>query len=107
MAESENELKSPLMRVKEKSEKGSLKLNIKKKLRSWHMVPSLYGKQKEKKRKKWQIFFPWAPESLQMVTVAMKFKTLASWKESYATIQSEISQKEKHQHSILTHIYGI
>ena len=93
--------------VKEKSEKGSLKLNIKKKLRSWHMVPSLYGKQKEKKRKKWQIFFPWAPESLQMVTVAMKFKTLASWKESYATIQSEISQKEKHQHSILTHIYGI
>ena len=31
MAESENELKSPLMRVKEKSEKGSLKLNIKKK----------------------------------------------------------------------------
>ena len=42
MAESEEELKSLLMRVKEKSEKASLKLI--KKLRSWHPVPSLYGK---------------------------------------------------------------
>ena len=42
MTESEEELKSLLMRVKEKSEKASLKLI--KKLRSWHPVPSLYGK---------------------------------------------------------------
>ena len=42
-AESEEELKSLLMRVKEASEKDSLKLNIKK-LRSWHPVPSLHGK---------------------------------------------------------------
>ena len=41
MADSEEELKSFLMRVKEKSEKASLKLNIQKTLRSWHSVPSL------------------------------------------------------------------
>ena len=39
MAESE-ELKSLLMKVKEESEKFGLKLNIKRKLRSWHLVPS-------------------------------------------------------------------
>ena len=43
MAESEEELKNLLMKVKEESEKVGLKLNIKK-LRSWHLVPSLHGK---------------------------------------------------------------
>ena len=43
MAESEGELKSLLMRVKEESEKAGLKLNIKK-LRSWHLAPLLHGK---------------------------------------------------------------
>ena len=43
MAESEEELKSLLMKVKEESEKGGLKLNIRK-LRSWHPVPSFHGK---------------------------------------------------------------
>ena len=43
MAESEEELKSLLMKVKEESEKVGLKLNIQK-IRSWHLVPSLYGK---------------------------------------------------------------
>ena len=42
MAESEEELKSLLMKVKEESEKAGLKLNIQK-LRSWHLVPSLHG----------------------------------------------------------------
>ena len=42
MVESKKELKSLLMRVKEESEKAGLKLN--KKLRSWHLVPSLQGK---------------------------------------------------------------
>ena len=42
-AESEEELKSLLMNVKEKSEKAGLKLNIQK-LRLWHLVPSLHGK---------------------------------------------------------------
>ena len=44
MAESKEELKSILMRLKEKSEKAGLKLNIQK-LRSWNLVPSLHGKQ--------------------------------------------------------------
>ena len=43
MAESEEELKSLLMKVKEESEKVGLKLNIQK-LRSWPLVPSLHGK---------------------------------------------------------------
>ena len=43
IAESEKELKSLLMKVKEESEKSGLKLNIQK-LRSWHPVPSLPGK---------------------------------------------------------------
>ena len=42
MAESEEELKGLLMKVKE-SEKVGLKLNIQKQ-RSWHLVPSLHGK---------------------------------------------------------------
>ena len=44
MAESKEELKSLLMRVKEESERAGLKLNIKKKLRSWHPAPLLHGK---------------------------------------------------------------
>ena len=43
MAESEEELKSHLMKVKEESEKAGLKLSIQK-LRSCHPVPSLHGK---------------------------------------------------------------
>ena len=41
MAESEEELKSLLMKVKEESERVGLKFR---KLRSWHLVPSLHGK---------------------------------------------------------------
>ena len=43
MAESKEELKSLLMKVKEESEKAGLKLSIQK-LRSWHPVPSLHGR---------------------------------------------------------------
>ena len=59
MAEGEEELESFLMSVKEDSEKANLKLNIKKKsknktkhktLRSWHAVPSLHGKQKNRRK---------------------------------------------------------
>ena len=42
MAESEEDLKS-LLKVKEESEKVGLKLTFRK-LRSWHLVPSLHGK---------------------------------------------------------------
>ena len=43
MAESEEELKSLLMTVKEESEKVGLKLNIQK-MKTWHLVPSLHEK---------------------------------------------------------------
>ena len=61
------------MKVKEDSEKVGLKLNIQK-LRSWHSVPSLYGKQMGKQWKQWLTLFFWAPKSLQMVIAAMKLK---------------------------------
>ena len=79
MAESEEELKSLLMKVKEESEKVSLKLNIQKTkimacgpITSWQM-----GKQ----WKECQTLFFWAPKSLQMVTAAMKFKEACSLEE--------------------------
>ena len=73
MAESEEELKSLLMKVKEESEKVGLKLNIQKPkivasgpITSWEID----GKQ----RKQCQTLFLGAPKSLQMVIAAMKFK---------------------------------
>ena len=50
MAESEEGLKSLLMKVKEESEKADLKLNVQKTER-WHSVPSLHGKQMGKQWK--------------------------------------------------------
>ena len=71
-AESEEELKSVLMKVKEESEKAGLKLSIQKtKIMASGPITS------------WQIdgeimetvtLFSWAPKSLQMVTAAMKLK---------------------------------
>ena len=43
MSESEEELKSLLIKVKEESQKVGLKFNIQK-MNSWHLVPSLHGK---------------------------------------------------------------
>ena len=70
MAESEGELKSLLMKVKEESEKVGLSSRFRK-LRSWHLVTSLHGKQMGKQ---WLTLFFGAPESLQMVIAAMKLK---------------------------------
>ena len=78
MTENVKELKSLLM--KEESEKLGLKLNIQK-LRSWHPVPSLHGKQMEKQWKQCQTLFFGAPKSLQMVTEAMKLKEAYSLEE--------------------------
>ena len=74
MAESEEELKSLLMKVKEESEKVGLKLNIQKtKIMASGPISS------------WQIdgetvaaFIFWAPKSLWMVTAAMKLKDACS-----------------------------
>ena len=80
MAESEKELKSLLMKVKEESEKVGLNSTFRK-LRSWHMIPSLHGKQMGKQWKQCQTLFSWAPKSLQVVTAAMKLKDTCSLQE--------------------------
>ena len=77
MAESEEQLKRFLMKVKEESEKVGLKLNIQK-TKIMHPVPSLHGKQMGKQRQQWEILFWGAPKSLQMVIAAMKLKEACS-----------------------------
>ena len=75
MVESEEEVKSFLLKVKEVSEKVGLKLNIQKtKIMASSPITS------------WQTgeetvadFIFWAPKSLQMVTAAMKLKDTYSW----------------------------
>ena len=80
IGESEEELKRLLMRMKEKSEKAGLKLNIQKtKIMASSLIPS--WQKKEGKWKQWQILFSWAPKSLQMVTVASKLKDTYSLEE--------------------------
>ena len=73
MAESEEELKSLLMKMKEESEKVGLKLNIQKR-KIMASGPSLHGKQMSKQWKQCQTLFCWALKSLQMVISAMKLK---------------------------------
>ena len=73
MEESEEELKSLLIRVKVESEKVGLKLNIQKTkimtsgpITSWEIDGEQW--------KQWLTLFFWAPKSLQIVTAAMKLK---------------------------------
>ena len=80
MAESEEELKSLLMKVKEESEKVGLKLNIQKTkimasgpITSWRIGGETVETVSD-------LFF-WAPESLQMVTAAMELKDAYSLEE--------------------------
>ena len=69
-AESEEELKSLLMRVKEESGRASLKLNITK-TKIMAFDPITVWQIEGEKWKQWQISSSWAPESLLMVTAAM------------------------------------
>ena len=80
MAESEEELQSLLMKVKEESEKVGIKLNIRKR-RSWHLVPSLLGKKGISKNSDRFFLGGGPPKSLQMVTAAMKLKDTCSLEE--------------------------
>ena len=95
MAESEEKLKSLLMKVKEESEKVGLKLNIQKtKIMASSPITSwqIDGKQ----WKQWQTLFFGAPKSLQMVTAAMKLKDAYSWKESYDQPRQYIKKQKHH-----------
>ena len=73
MAESEEELKSLLMRVQEKSEKVGLKPNIQK-MKIMASGPITSWEIDGKQWKQWLTLFFWAPKSLQMVIAAMKLK---------------------------------
>ena len=80
MAESEEELKHFLMKVKVESEKVGLKLNIQKTkimasgpITSWEIDGG--------KWKQWQILFSWAPKSLWTVTATMKLRDTCSLEE--------------------------
>ena len=97
MVESEEELKSLLMKVKERSEKAGLKLNIQKTkimasspMSSWHIE----GKQ----CKQWQILFSWALESLWMVTAAMKLKDACSLEEKLWPTSVQFSSVQSLSH---------
>ena len=81
MAESEEELKSLLMKVKEDSEKVGLKLNIQK-TKIMASGPITSWEIDEETVEKCQTLFFWAPKSLQMVIAAMKLKD-TPWKKSY------------------------
>ena len=80
MTESKEELKSFLMKVKEESEKTDLKLNIQKNedhgIWSHHFMANRWGNNGNSNR-----LFSWAPQSLQMVTAAMKLKDACSLEE--------------------------
>ena len=80
MAESEEELKSLLMKVKEESKKVGLKLNIQK-TKIMASGPITWWQIDGEKWKQWQTLFSWAPKSLQMVTAAMKLKDACSLEE--------------------------
>ena len=70
MAESKEELKSLLMKMKEESEKAGLKLNIQKmKIMTSSLITSW-----QMDRETMRDFISWVPKSLRMVTAAMKLK---------------------------------
>ena len=73
MAESEEKLKSLLMKVKEESEKVGLKLNIQK-MKIMASGPITSWEKMGKQWKQCQTLFFGAPKSLQMVTASMKLK---------------------------------
>ena len=77
MAESNEKLKSFLMRVKEESEKAGLKLNIQK-TKITAFCPIMSKQIDGKKWKQWQILFSWTPKSLQILSAVMKLKDICS-----------------------------
>ena len=80
MAESEEELKSLLIKVKEVSEKADLTLNIQKtKIMASGPITSWQTDTETMETVK--TFFYWAPKSLQIVTAAMKLKDACSLEE--------------------------
>ena len=92
MAESK-ERKSLLLKVKEESQKAGLKLNIQK-AKIMASGPITSWQIEGEKWKQWQIFFSWAPESLWMVTVAMKLKNTCSLEEAMTNLHSILKRRD-------------
>ena len=88
MAESKEELKSLLMKVKEQSEKAGLKLNIQK-TNIMASGPITSWQTDGEKWKQWQTLFSWAPKCLQRVTEAMKLKDACFLEEKLWATQTE------------------
>ena len=80
MAESEEELKNLLLKVKEESETVGLKLNIQK-TKIMASGPITSWQKMGKQWKQWETLFWGVPKSLQMVTAAMKLKDACSLEE--------------------------
>ena len=91
MAESEEKLKSLLMKVKEESKNVVLRLNIQKTNIMASSPISSWQIDGETVETATDLFF-WAPKSLQMVTAAMK-KTLTPWKKSYDQPRKHIKKQ--------------
>ena len=81
------------MKVQQESEKAGLKQNIQK-LRSWHPVPSLHGKQMGKQWKQRQTLFSWSPKSLPTMTAAMKLKDTCSLEEKLTNLDSVLKSRD-------------
>ena len=65
-----------------------------KKLRSWHPVPSLHGKEMGKQWEKWHILFSWAQKSLWMVTAAMKLRHLLLGRKAMTNLDSVLKSRD-------------
>ena len=90
-AESEEELKSLLMKVKEKNEKAGVQLNIQKtKIMALGPIASWMGEM----WKQCQISFSWAPKSLQMVTAATKLRHLLLGRKVMTNLDSLLKSRD-------------
>ena len=80
------------MKVKKESKESGLKLNIQntKIIRSRHFMANRWGNKGNSEK----LYFGRAPKSLQMVTTAMKLKTLAPWKKSYDQPRQHIKSRD-------------
>ena len=86
MAENKEELKSLLVNVKGESEKAGLKLSIQKQshgICSHQFMAIRWGNNENSDR-----LFSWAPNSLQMVTAAIRFKDDCYWRKAITNLDS-------------------
>ena len=95
MAESKEELKSFLMKVKEESEKVGLKIKIQK-TKIMASSPITSWQIDEEQWKQWETLLSWAPKSLQRVTAVMKLKDAYSLEEKLWPIARRHIKKQRH-----------